>query len=267
MILSHAHRYIFLHCRKTAGSSICVSLARTLGPEDVMLSSLSEALAEGIALPQRMVSEAQAELAEHGTLRQKSRVLGLRGKQKRDITVKKLVLQRYRRLWNERQPQHAYAETIASAFPEEWTAFPKLCVVRNPWTKMVSDYFWRTREMPTRPDFASFVRAIETGDDLGGHIHLRYSDNWPLYSIDNQIVADHVIRFENLVPGLTSALAACGVDFDGWLPRAKGGHRPSKGNKADPMSFYTPELRDSVGRLFEREITAFGYRFESALSA
>lgn len=261
MILSHKHKYIFLHCRKTAGSSICVSLARDLGPDDFMLSSLTEALQAGIALPERMINAAHAELRERGTLSQKLRMRGIRGAALRGATAKKLVLQRYRRLWNEKQPQHAYAETIAQAFPDAWARYPKFCVVRNPWTKMVSDYFWRTRGMATRPPFAKFVRAIETGDDLGGHIHLRYSDNWPLYTIDDILVVDHVIRFETLLPDLTAAFAKEGLTFDGWLPHAKGGHRPTSGKKADPRDFYTPELRDTVGRLFEREVTAFGYSF------
>lgn len=50
MILSHAHRFIFLHNRKTAGSSISVALARYLGPEDLQLSAIVETLREGIPL-------------------------------------------------------------------------------------------------------------------------------------------------------------------------------------------------------------------------
>lgn len=263
MIISQKHRYIFLHCRKTAGSSICVSLARDLGPDDLQLSALSETQAEGIALTPRVHADALAENARHPRFSRTLALRGLRGKPARDHATKKLVLQHYREAWNEPQPQHAYAETIARAFPEEWASFRKFCVVRNPWTKTVSDYFWRIKNHDNPPSFAEFVSAIERGDSMGDIVRVRYHDNWPLYTIDNEIVADEVVRFEDLVPGLTAALGRLEIPFDGWLPRAKGSHRPKTGKKADPLSFYTPELRDTVGRLYEREVETFGYSFDA----
>ena len=108
------------------------------------------------------------------------------------------------------------------------------------------------------------MRAIERSDPMGDIVRVRYHNNWPLYTIDDQIVADKVIRFENLTAGLAETCAALAIPFDGWLPRAKGSHRPKSGAKADPFSFYTPELRDTVGRLYEKEITTFGYTFNPA---
>jgi hypothetical protein len=262
MIISHRHRYIFLHCRKTAGSSICVSLSRALGPDDLQLSALSETQAERLPLTACVRNEARAEARETGSLSQRFSLSGLKGRRRRDHALKKLVLARYRRRLDEPQPQHAHAATIAAHFPEEWAAFRKFCVVRNPWTKTVSDYFWRIKNSADPPGFPAFVAAIERGDPMGDIVRLRYHDNWPLYTIDDRIVADEVIRFETLVPDLTAALARLGIPFDGWLPRAKGAHRPRAGRGADPFALYTPELRDTVGRLYEKEIDAFGYRFE-----
>ena len=264
MIISHKHRYIFLHCRKTAGSSICVSLARTLGPDDLQLSALSETQAEGIPFTARMLREAREEAKHNGSISEKLSMLGIRGSERRSQSIKKLTLARYRRMLGETQPQHAYATTISEHFPEAWSSYKKFCVVRNPWTKTVSDYFWRIKNTKTPPSFEDFVAAVERRDPLGGIVRVRYHDNWPLYTIDDQIVADEVIRFENLVPDLTAACARLSIPFDGWLPRAKGSHRPKSGKKSDPWSFYTPELRDTVGRLYEKEINAFGYRFEGA---
>lgn len=261
MIISYRHRYIFLHCRKTAGSSICVSLARDLGPDDLQLSALSETLDAGIPLTSRVLRDAAAQARANRRLSTSIAMLGLRGRKTREHAIKKLVLERYRSAWDEPQPQHAYAETIARAFPEEWKTFRKFCVVRNPWTKTVSDYFWRIKNLSDPPSFAEFVGAIERGDPMGDIVRVRYHDNWPLYTIDNQVIADEVVRFENLVPGLTEACARLDIPFDGWLPRAKGNHRPKTGARADPLSFYTPELRDTVGRLYEKEIDTFGYSF------
>ena len=150
MIISRKHRYIFLHCRKTAGSSICVSLARTLGGQDLILSALSETLNEGIALPASL-AQAASQKASHlntmGRLKARLALGGWRGQKRQDLALKKLALKHWCERLHESQPQHAYAETIARAFPEEWAAFPKFCVVRNPWTKTVSDYFWRINRL------------------------------------------------------------------------------------------------------------------------
>lgn len=263
MIISFKHRYIFLHCRKTAGSSICVSLSRGLGPEDLQLSALSETQAEGIKLTSRVRQDAALENRRERQLSSTLSIWGLRGRRARDHATKKLVLRRYREAWGEPQPQHAYAETIARAFPAEWEKFKKFSVVRNPWTKVVSDYFWRIKNLSSPPTFAEFVRAIERGDSMGDIVRIRYHDNWPLYTIDDQIVSDEVVRFENLLPSLTASRERMKIPFDGWLPYAKGNHRPKSGAKADPLSFYTPELRDTVGKLYEKEIKAFGYTFDA----
>lgn len=265
MIISHKHRYIFLHCRKAAGSSIAVSLARDLGPDDIMLSGILEALQEGIDPPRALRTAAADGLRHLGgsdRLKWRLRLAGLQGQTWRARAMQKLAKSHYCGILGEDVPEHAHATSIAQAYGEEWTAYRKFCVVRNPWTKTVSDYFWRTKSASPPPSFAEFVQALEVGDPLGGIVRHRYHDNWPLYTIDDKVVADEVVRFENLLPDLTRVCAAFGIPFDGWLPRSKGGHRPKTGFGSDPYSFYTPEIRDTVGRLYEREISTFGYTFD-----
>ena len=36
MIISHKHKFIFIKCRKTAGSSVEISLSQLCGPEDII---------------------------------------------------------------------------------------------------------------------------------------------------------------------------------------------------------------------------------------
>ena len=66
--------------------------------------------------------------------------------------------------------------------------------------------------------------------------------------------------YENLKEDLTTALARVGIEFDGWLPRAKGGNR-------DPESrpyqrFLSDEAREKITLTFTPEIELLGYRFE-----
>ena len=67
---------------------------------------------------------------------------------------------------------------------------------------------------------------------------------------------DFIARFENLVDDLASIEGRIGVPINLSNIRAKGGHRR---DKSDIASHYDSRLIDSVGRTFEKEITAFNY--------
>lgn len=133
--------------------------------------------------------------------------------------------------------------------------------MRNPWDKTVSDYFWRIKGKDNPPDFATYVKGLAAGDDLGGIVPLEFHDNWPLYTIDGQIAADHVIRYEALTEGLHATLSAVGIDWDGGLPHAKGGTRKKATAKGGYRDQYDEESAEIVARLYAPEIAAHGYEF------
>lgn len=255
MILSHRHRLFVLHCRKAAGSSICVSLARLLGPADLQISAIVDTLSAGIPLTRRVWREAWRHNPVSLTL-----AAGL-GPRMGGRAVARAIDHAYRPLLG-RKPPHAPAARLAAAFPREWRDYRKLAVVRNPWDKTVSDYFWRIQRLRHPPSFAAYVQALAAADDLGGVVPLAFHDNWPMFTIDEQVVADHVVRFESLQGDLAAALLRLGLDWDGWLPRSKGGHRTAAGGGTPGYrSHYTPELERVVGRLYRKEIEHFNYHF------
>ncbi|SMX50022.1 sulfotransferase family 2 domain-containing protein [Maliponia aquimaris] len=258
MILSHQHRFIFLHCRKTAGSSISVALARSLGPDDLQLSGLKETFEAGIPYTRRVYAEAARLPGRTALTRIEDRLhfAGALGPWRRAERARKRIHARYRPILGD-FPYHARAAAIAAAFPREWAGYAKFCVVRNPWDRMVSDYFWRTRDVQAPPSFETFIKAIRDGDTLGGIVPGE-PDNWPLYAIDDKVAVDHVIRFENLTAGLAEVLPQVGLTWDGWLPRAKVLAADKPGTPRPEVS-YTPELTRIVGDLFAREVAAFGY--------
>jgi len=253
MIISERHQLIVLHCRKAAGSSLCVSLARLLGPGDLQISALAETMALGIPLSRRVRRIAWHRT--HGLLP----LFHLLGPRVYRQAVVRAVDHAHRPLLG-RKPPHAPAALVAAAFPREWCSFRKLAIVRNPWDKTVSDYYWRIQRLKTPPSFAKYVEALVAGHDLGGIVPVAFHDNWPMYTINNQVVADRVVRFEQLQQGLEAFFRDAAIDWDGWLPRSKGGHRP-KGAPGGYRSHYTPELECLVGSLYADEIAQFGYQF------
>ena len=113
----------------------------------------------------------------------------------------------------------------------------------------VSHFYWH-RAKPGKGDL-TFEQYVKRG---------AFPVDRRRWSRHDRLQVDFVGRFENLKEDLTTALARVGIEFDGWLPRAKGGHR-------DPESrpyqrFLSDEAREKITRTFTPEIELLGYRFE-----
>lgn len=251
MIISHRHRFIFVHCRKAAGSSVAVSLSRYLGPDDLQFSGITDGIAFGVRPPRRVLLEGLGAAPKGDILRAVLRP------RRFWAVVSNGVKSRYADVLGD-SASHPPAERVASAFPCEWNEYLKFCIVRNPWAKTVSDYFWRTQRIEAPPVFEAYVDALVSGASLGG-LMPRNHDNWPMYAIGDRVAVDRVIRFENLTDELSQVLAELGLDWDKWLPHAKA--RKGLGASGDYRSLYTPRTAQAVAQLYAREIAEFGYAF------
>lgn len=251
MILSHKHRFIFLHCRKTAGSSVTVSLSRLLGDDDIQVGCIVDGAQSGVRPPKGMIRGAMLSPHLPPAL----------------MLIRKLSFWEYVNAWSKYhyrselggKGSHTTAADIRASFPREWETYTSFCAIRNPWDKTVSDYYWRTKGRPGSPTFAQYVAALESGDRLGGVVPEVHS-NWGIYTIDDQVAVDRVLRYETLTEDLRDLMRELGVEWDGWLPRAKRqtgtAQRPS-----DYRSVYTDREIETVARLYDREIRLGGYRF------
>lgn len=254
MIICRSQGFIFLHNRKAAGSSISVSLARFLTDEDLQISAIPETLANGIPLTSRVLREARAQAPVLVPFAQ------MLGSPISARAIARSIDHAYRPILG-RKPPHAKAATVATAFPEEWSFCRKICVVRNPWDKTVSDYFWRTKAIRRAPDFTTYVRALAAGDDLNGIVPLQFHDNWPMYTIEGEVIADYVIRYDRLTEDLPTAFEAMGLRWDGWLPHAKGGVSPKKKKPNGYRDYYTEETREIIYRLYKPEIVFNNFQY------
>lgn len=159
---------------------------------------------------------------------------------------------RYQKLLGPK-PQHASAEAVRRAFPDLWHRGHKFAVVRNPWDRMVSDYFWMTKNRSPRPKFGDWLSALANSEHKK-----RFHSNIDKYTIDGELVLDQYIRFENLQQDLEVCLSQIGLTPLGPLPKLKGGLRPT----GPYRNFYDRSRRAIVAELFAAEIEFFGYSFE-----
>ena len=233
MIVSHQHRFVFIKTRKTAGTSIEIALAEHCGPADIITP----------------IDEVDEQIR---------RELGHRGPQNFEVRqpasglgglISRLFGRNVVRHYN-----HAPASLIRARIgPQSYDSYRKFCVVRNPWDRAVSLYFWRknrpgSEKLDEEMSFAEFVR--DTPADVLSDAHI--------FTIDGAAAVDRFVRYENLAEDLTTALAELGLPAID-LPWAKSGTRETK----DHYSWiYDDESEARIRELCVWEIDNLGYGFD-----
>jgi len=233
MIVSHRHRFVFVKTRKTAGTSIEIALAQHCGPDDIItpIDEVDERIRRNLGHPGPQNFEVRVK--EEGIIGIARRILG------------KNVVRYY---------NHISAGSIRDNIgAQSFDSYRKFCVVRNPWDRAVSLYFWRKN----RPDaqrlerdmsFADFVR--KTSPDI--------LSDFEIYTINGAAAIDRFVRYENLDVDLTAALAEMGIP-EISLPHAKSGTRKTKDHYS---LIYDDESVARIADVCAWEIENLSYEFE-----
>jgi hypothetical protein len=137
-----------------------------------------------------------------------------------------------------------------------WNSYHKFTVERNPWEKVVSEFYWKTEREPDFKGvpFDSFV------DNVLGSWYACPQD-WALYADDSGLQVDQVIQYSELADSLVSLFN----DKFG-LPLTKemvtGTRKKSGFRKKHYTELYTDQrLIDKVSAMYKKEIEFFNYKF------
>lgn len=233
MIVCHKYRYIFLKTSKTAGTSVEIALSRFCEPGDIVtpVSPEDELLRQQAGgMPSTFYPARWHEYGPRDWLKRWQK-----GKRKQHFY------------------NHIPARKLRKRLPAEvWENYYKFTIVRNPWDRVISQYYWRCRGVPEaqRPDMDAFLESSD--------VRALVRKGFGLYTIHGQSQADFLVRYESLADDLEQVRTRLGLPEPLQLPGAKSGYRKDRRHYSE---VYTPAQRDRVAELFRDEINLTGYTF------
>lgn len=158
-------------------------------------------------------------------------------------------------------PKHNTAlEKIEEIGHEEWDNRFTFAVVRNPWDKVVSHYYYRIQTNQTELG-TNRIRFKEWVEQVYRDKRLPYYDkpkmfmpqvNW-ISDTEGKVIIDHVCRFESLESDFREVCDRLGIVYN--LPHLKSSRR---GHYRD---YYDLETQKIIADWFNQDIEKFGYSF------
>ncbi len=239
MIVSHKHKFIFLKTRKTAGTSLEIALSKFCGPDDI-LTPIDFDEAMRLELTGKRPQNYAKPLSRHSA-----------GQFMRYLQT------------GARTPIYSEHMTAVDARKQLgdkiWNGYFKFTIVRNPFDRMLSRYFWSMKARPQhRQDW-----GIETIDQFLRYRAEYVNENWLIYSQGDRIVVDDTVRFEQFEADLARISERIGLDHNIYDDmkgiRAKSDFRPAKDAAERPAERLGPAQASIIGQLCIKEIEAFGY--------
>lgn len=124
---------------------------------------------------------------------------------------------------------------------EKFDEYLKFCVIRNPYDKMASRYYWDQSKL----SFKEFVKK-------------NHNNNLEIHSINGKSVCDYFIRYEYLEEDIKTLCKKLKIDSCdiSLLPQHKSGIRKSKKHWSE---YYDDETKKIVYNKHKKEFELFGY--------
>jgi Sulfotransferase family len=244
MIISHSRRFIFIKTKKTAGTSLEIALSKYCGRDDILAP---------------LVDYDEKARLDHS---------GMRAQNYQKPFISANFTERVRMLFSQNAVplfrEHLPAADARKLIGRDiWDSYLKFTVVRNPYDRMISRYFWTLnngKKAAERYKISSFNQYLRYYPE---HIN----ENWNIYTAGDELLVDEVARYENLEKDLGRISAAIDLSHnlhdDLKKIKAKSGIRPKH---VDVEALIGPDEAALIGGLCSKEIETFDYRFKDVLA-
>ena len=175
-------------------------------------------------------------------------------------TDKDICFKNYWGIKNNREVlQHYTAQEIKDSMSNDiWESYFKFAVVRDPWSRAVSEYNWYLQYGPTIT-FKEWVESLPNRLNINSSIHiLEVGHNIEQYKYlcdkDRKILVDHIIKFDNLKEEFDKLCRRKSWDIE-LIHTNK-----SKANKkVDWRSYYDEKSLELISKIYKTDIEMFGF--------
>jgi hypothetical protein len=231
MLISHRYKFVFLKTEKSASSSLFHLFKAIIAESDTLYRAHPQVKKELLRKHGSLEGVSFESCTSKGLMRQFPQLFGVH--------------------------RHGSAADVRSFLGSElFNSYTKITSERNPWDRQVSLFAHRVNKHD-HLNLTDFDQCMKS--NLYNTLHYNRLHNWDIYAIDNQVVADQVIRFEHLQSDLESVLESIGLDPEKHaLRHSRGGYRKNQHGYRD---LYTDKSRELVRKWYSREIDYFGYEF------
>ncbi len=224
MLISHRYKYIYLKTVKTAGTSVEIYFERFC------------------------VDPAASYKERHF----------------REPAISKLGVVGYRgpningQTWYNHMPAKRVSELLGQ---ELWSKYFKFCVVRNPFDKVVS-WFWFQLEDPDRKELGRAPFPIVRKAFVSWARNAHFPRDRRVFMIDGEPVADCFIRYETLAQGMRKVCRKLKLP---WEPARLGKYKTDFRVRNEPFSmYYDARTESAVRQTYDWELEYFGYDLKRA---
>lgn len=222
MIISHSHKFIFLKPRKVGGTSVYIALSELCKPTD----NLSYLISHNANFDESFFNPISRCVETSGVEQQ-----------------------------NKNLTEHSIAKDVKEIIENTyWNDYSKVSIIRNPWEVEVSRYYWElgNERLPNGTSFSQYMDE---------HYEKYYHSNEPYYFIDNEMILDFVIRYENLETDYHAFLKSKRLPQNN-LPYTKSKTRKEKKH----YSLYyegNEKWINAIRKKNKKTIDYFGFHFEN----
>jgi hypothetical protein len=149
---------------------------------------------------------------------------------------------------------------------EEWHAYYKFTVVRNPWDRLVSAYFflkeggfdeidkkWFDANLSKYKDFEDFVVSWLSKKNIYTWNH--FIPQFEFVCIGNKIVVDKVLKLENMLSNIAEINKKLNTNIN------SSHENKTKSRESDYRVYYTDRTKKIVEEIYRNDIEMFNYEF------
>ena len=178
--------------------------------------------------------------------------MALFGNVREHITVKELFNLDYNKPETEKRLEKCRVDYRYKLLKKYWDHYFKFVIVRNPWDRKLSDFFFGKREgiVAADIDFITYINNNHLNNDLWNSPGLEWVED-KNGDIDKNIFMG---KFENLQNDFNIICDKINI------PRRKLPHLNSS-THSPYWEYYNDEIKEMVEEKYKKDIEAFGYEF------